>query len=176
MFYMSIFDFEYVFAEGYLEIFHSNPDYYMTYIDTQNDTGSEYGFTFTTNQTGHIYVGIEYYSPRMYPSSCHNYTYGIGSIFTMDGTLISSSYTSDYGLFNYFEFDSLQAGTYYGKIQNFFGPLDVKDFTFRTYSSMPVTMGRLAAADLTAFTTKLMSLALSNEGLDTQFTGYVMTP
>jgi hypothetical protein len=174
MFYMSIYDFEYIFT--YVEIVHYNPSYVMSYIDTQNDTGAEYGFNLTITTPGHIYVGMEYYSPRMYPNSCHNYTYGVASIFTKDGVLITVNYASDMGLFNYFEFDFLAAGTYYCKVQNYYGPNDVKDFTVRTYSAMPVSLTRLSAANVTTFTNTLMALALTNDGMDTDFMGYIYTP
>jgi hypothetical protein len=150
IFYMSFYDFENIFT--YIEIAHSNPSYQMSYVDFQMDDGTEKGIKITTTTAGHIYIGLEYYSPRMYADKCHNYTIGVASLFTQDGTLLAVNYASDYGLFNYFEFDSLQAGTYIAKVQNFYGPLDVMDFTARVISAGPVTLTKLTSAQVSTFT------------------------
>jgi len=69
---------------------------------------------------GRIYIGLQYYARRQYPTGCHDYTYGYLTLMTKDGTIISSMYTDDYTGFNYIEFDFLAPGTYILIIQNQF--------------------------------------------------------
>ena len=105
LFYMSVCDF----IEHFdcVEVAHVVPSFQQLYVDVQNDSGIEQIFNFTVTAPGKTYVGVEYYSPRMYPDNCHNYTVGIMSLLSSTGTIISMTYTSDFELFNYFEFEYL---------------------------------------------------------------------
>jgi hypothetical protein len=126
-----------------VEVAHVVPSFQQLYVDVQNDSGIEQIFNFTVTTPGKTYVGVEYYSPRMYPDNCHNYTVGVMSLLSSAGTIISMTFTSDFELFNYFEFEYLQAGSYMLLIQNFYDNQDVKDFTARSYSASGNTLVRL---------------------------------
>jgi len=46
------------------------------YLEVIGDNGTTNAFNVTVEQGGKIYLGIEYYNPRMYPEGCHDYTSG----------------------------------------------------------------------------------------------------
>jgi hypothetical protein len=144
LFYMSVNDFIDHFDR--VEVAHVIPSFQQLFVDVQNDTGVSQAFNFTVNTPGKTYVGVEYYSPRMYPDFCHNYTVGVMTLLSSSGTIISMTFTSDFELFNYFEFEYLQAGSYILLIQNFYDDKDVRDFTARSYSAAGNTLTQLSSA------------------------------
>lgn len=126
---------EFMMNIDYIEVAQRMPGYERTYVEVLNDDGLNNGFRFSLNASGEVYLGVEYYSPRMYPDACMNATttYGVMALFTTTGDLISYTYMSDYMLFNYFEFDYLQKGDYILKVMSQYGKNATPDFTVIYY-------------------------------------------
>ena len=60
-----------------------NENYTLSFYEVENDQMNQHFFKISINETSNkIYFGIEFYSPRMYLATCHNYSSGILNMYT----------------------------------------------------------------------------------------------
>lgn len=78
-----------------MEVAHVEKNYINNYQEVVNDDGTPKIFSFNITKPGKIYLGLEYYNPRMYPEGCHQYTTGQVTVMTPSGTILFSTTVDD---------------------------------------------------------------------------------
>jgi hypothetical protein len=95
-FHVSYSDFQSYFSGFTVVHYHST--YLNNYLEVLNDNGTIKYYNITIPQQGPLYIGIEYYNPRLYPYGCRcggDTLYGEVTLMTPQGTLIANFYTDD---------------------------------------------------------------------------------
>lgn len=81
-----------------------NSGYINNVYSNVGDNGTQKWYTFTTKNTDHIYIGMSYYSQRMYPTGCHETIYSSVSLYTYSGLVIASTQLYDLYTFPFLEY------------------------------------------------------------------------
>ena len=115
-------------------------NFYHNFIEVTNEALTSRTFQFTLPAASKAFVGIEFYNPRMYPLTCRDsvgcyQAYGYMTLKSSAGTQLYGGWAQDWLGFSHYEGD-LAAGTYTLTINNFkWCTYDVKDYTFKVYTS-----------------------------------------
>jgi len=105
-----------------------------------NDDGKAKAFTFTIPSDQEVFVGISYYSDRMYPENCRaGLVMGEFTLIGKEGR--PETIETDSGnVFNHLHKDNLPKGTYTVTVDNKWATNVVKDYTVRIYAKSQITI------------------------------------
>ena len=136
-FFMDVNDF--VISFYYFQINYYRDDWKLSYYDRQSDDGSLHTYTFTLRTTQDVYLGADFYDPRMYANGCRGsaQTYGNYQLYRGNTQIDSYRFADTVG-YGWTFYSGLSAGTYTLKFQAQWTSQDVKDFTVNVYAANTV--------------------------------------
>ena len=106
-----------------------------SYYERTSDDGSQRAYTFTLRQSSEVYIGADFYDPRMYASGCRQGQQTKGSYSLYKGSTLIDRYSfADNVGYGWTYYNPLTAGTYTMYFQPTWTPYDVRDYTVSVYA------------------------------------------
>jgi len=116
-------------------------NYQVSYIEALKYDGVQRQYNMVLSASApSMFVGIEFYNPRMYPPTCKNGRVTQGSISVNYGGVSKGSRTMPEGYnFIFIKIDNPQAGTYALQVSATWDVNDVRDMTVKVYTNQAAT-------------------------------------
>jgi hypothetical protein len=131
----------FVSAYSYFQVNYIHDDYKTSYYERKNDDGNAKTYTFTIGRQQEVFVGMDFYNPRMYASGCRGGQQTTGSFSLLRGSTVLDKYSFNDQLgFGWTQYANLAAGTYTLQVDANWTPYDVRDYVISIYAEDAVSI------------------------------------
>lgn len=132
-FYIEVGDF--MSAFNYFQVNYINNDWYQSYYERKNDDGQWKTYTFTLKRSQDVFIGMDFYNPRMYAQGCRGGQKSKGYFNLYRGSTLLDKYVFDDSLgYGWTQYTGLSAGTYTIQVLAQWTAQDVRDYVVSVYA------------------------------------------